>query len=128
MDPLLLANPPWLYAAFILNLSSMAFYAFAVPRLLRGEAHTVRPWALMWSGSMLTILFIIIVEGTCQSGKCWRRAAASDTVRAEMAGPHKSPQPLAIAAAYGSYVVMPLLVAYRFLGNDGATVAGKKRK
>ncbi len=63
LDPLLRANPAWMYAAFIINIASLTFYVYAVPQMLRGNTEAVRPWALLWSGSMLAILFIVFFEG-----------------------------------------------------------------
>ncbi len=105
VDPLLRLNPPWFYAMMILNLGHVAFYLFAVPRILRKQ--DVRGPALFWCGSMLTILFVITFE--------------------EFMGPAPTRDPLRFTAAYGSYMVVPLVVLKRFW-NDEKHETKLKRK
>jgi|JI10StandDraft_1071094.scaffolds.fasta_scaffold303407_4 hypothetical protein len=105
VDPLLRMNPPWFYAMMMLNLGSVSFYVFAISRFIKGKTETVRGPALFWSGSMLSILFVIVFE--------------------ELFGPHPTKNRLQFALAYGGYILVPVIVLFRFWNEEPA---GRKKK
>lgn len=63
----------------------------------------MRPFALMWTGSMLAVLFIVLSE--------------------ELFGAHRATDLPRMLSAYGGYVLLPLLVAFRFVKNEKAKKA-----
>eukprot|EP01105_Mastigella_eilhardi_P006764 TRINITY_DN18305_c0_g1_i1.p2 TRINITY_DN18305_c0_g1~~TRINITY_DN18305_c0_g1_i1.p2 ORF type:complete len:194 (+),score=46.13 TRINITY_DN18305_c0_g1_i1:30-584(+) len=92
-DPLLMARPVWWQMTIWIDAFYFGpFYFVAVFAFLKGKEWIKAP-ALFWAGLMVANLTIIFGE--------------------EFAGPYKSPAPLQIVAAYGPYLLAPLLTLIR---------------
>ncbi len=92
-DPLLWARPVWYRATIWLDVLVFGpFYAAAVYALARGREWIKTP-SLMWAGMMLANVTIILSE--------------------EFVGPYASSRPFLVLAANASWLVFPILVAWR---------------
>ena len=93
LDPLLLARPPfWRMTIWIDVLFFGPFYAVAIYAFTRGR-NWIRPAALVWSGAMLAIVSILLLE--------------------ERYGLHASPKFGVVSAVTLPWVMLPLLVIVR---------------
>lgn len=102
IDPLMQVNPTWLMVEQM-NIGSFAFY-FIASVLIVKEDERVRAPALVWSGSMITMITIILYE--------------------EAFGPHQAPDFRLVLIAYSGYLLTPLVVIVRFWSSP----AFEKRK
>jgi hypothetical protein len=93
IDPLMLANPVWLVAISWLNNGSLLFCLTAIP-LIFTEDERIRSPALVWSGSAMTMIVIILCE--------------------EAVGPYRTSHFWLVVLAYVGYIITPLVVLLRF--------------
>ena len=92
-DPLVLARPVWFQVGIWLEIVVQApFYVVAI-YAFRRQRNWIRLPSMLYATVLLTIMPIVLAE--------------------EFAGQHKTPRPLLVAAVYGPYVLMPLLLLAR---------------
>jgi EXPERA (EXPanded EBP superfamily) len=92
-DPLLWARPAWYRATIWIDVLVFGpFYAVAIYAYARGR-EWIRTPSLLWAGMMLSNVVIILSD--------------------ELVGVHASPKPLVVVAANASWILVPLLVAWR---------------
>ena len=92
-DPLLWARPAWYRATIWIDVLLFGpFYAVAVYAYARGR-EWIRLPSILWAGLMLANVTIILFD--------------------EFVGVHASPHPFVVLAANSSWLVFPMLVAWR---------------
>jgi hypothetical protein len=106
MDHVMLANPTWLVAISWLNIGSFLFYLVAIPLFIARDER-IRSPALVWSGSMISIITIVLYE--------------------ERFGPHQSPKFWFVVLCYCGYIITPFIVLVRFW-NSPAFPESQKNK
>jgi hypothetical protein len=92
-DPLVLARPVWWKMTIWIDAVAFGpFYAVAIYAFVRGR-EWIRPPAIMWASSMLTVVTVIMGEETF--------------------GPHRSPHLGVVWLANAGWILFPLLVLLR---------------
>ncbi len=92
-DPLLLARPAWYRATIWLDVLVFGpFYAVALYAWARGR-DWIRIPSIMWATMMFTNVFIILFD--------------------ELRGIHATPHPVAVVAANGAWLLIPMVVVAR---------------